>query len=1185
MTEHPLYKPLMKALLILAVLGLCGLVLFPPSQRLRPGLDLAGGTTLVYQVDVPEDQDARQVIDQTIAVLRKRVDPDGIMNLIWRRQGGNRIEIQMPPPAPETKQRRERYMQLRQALIDANIDQRQLDSVLRADADQRGPALDRLAGDDPQRRGLIQALVSAHDALTIANTPYDEAQKRVRQIRGQLDSLDIVATTELRRPLEEDLKAAQTDLIAKTRLFLAARNHYDAARAAVLATNIDPVELEHAAALPEKPATGAQPGTTQRQQALEQLVARHPGREGQVRATAEAFTLYNEIKRGIDDPNDLIALLRGSGVLEFRVCPPADLPGVQEYRDLLDERGPNAGASKPFRWFMVDDVSSFAEEPAQRRALEADPTGYFSTRDMVGQMHGQDIFLLLSNTSDGSITRKQDGWKLTQARKGADRNGYPAVDFWLNRTGGQLMGALTEKYKGNPGRPMAIVLDGRIISAPNINGRINDQGNISGGRGGFSPQEMQYLLRTLNAGSLHGRLSQQPIYVKKFGPQLGQDNLNRGLKASVWALIAVAILMCLYYLFCGLVADFALAANMVVILGIMAMFGATFTLPGIAGIVLTIGMAVDANVLIFERIREELDRKADLVTAIRLGYEKALSTIIDANVTTLITCFVLYKTATAEVKGFAVTLMTGIVATMFTALFCTRVVMEIYLLVVKPKSLNMLPTLVPSVRRLLSPNINWVGKRHVFFVVSAVLMVSGGFVVMSRGVDLLDIEFRSGTQVSFNLADDQTLSLDDVRRRLTAASQQFGLADLAGDRATVVTAGSAQADRAGAFSVATLETDADAVSKAITAQFADVLDTQRAVAFKAMGPGPDAPAVDDAPVFIISQANLGNNIHRSGVHADVTDYLGGVAMVLDEMSPPVMIQQLEDRIQRRRMQPTYEAQGYRPFAVIGLELASQQGSDDGEAPGYRSVAVVVSDPNINYLDAPASFSDAGGLADTEWRLVYEALRTESSLDSVSNFSSQVSRTMKDQAIVALVLSLLAIVAYIWFRFGSLRFGLAAIMALVHDVTIALGVVGLAGLISDTALGQFLLLDDFKINLALVAAALTIVGYSLNDTIIVFDRIRENRGRLATVTPGIINDSINQTVSRTVMTSGTTLLAVLTLYLFGGDGVHGFAFTMLLGVIVGTYSSVAIAAPILLLGSAGRSSKPQEAKPTAVSSTA
>jgi len=549
---------------------------------------------------------------------------------------------------------------------------------------------------------------------------------------------------------------------------------------------------------------------------------------------------------------------------------------------------------------------------------------------------------------------------------------------------------------------------------------------------------------------------------------------------------------------------------------------------------------------------------------VRLGYERALSTIIDANLTTLIICVILNYTATAEIKGFAITLMIGIIATMFTALFCTRVIVDAYLHLAKPKTLLMLPNIVAPINRLLRPSFDWVGKRYLFLCLSAVLVVGGISLVVERGQKMLDIEFRSGTQVGFELARDKTLTLNDVRERLTRAAKEHGIADLAGDRATVVTVGDVQGDRAHEFSVATLEENAGKVSKAIKAAFADVLDIQRPIDFKGMGDRRDAPPVNLAPVYTIRSAVLGDDINRPEVQTNVSDYLGGVAVVLEGMDPAPTLTQLTDRIQRMRMSPGKDRSelGYRPFTVIGLDLAP---SADGEDLRYRSAVVVVSEADTNYIDMPDTFADAAGLASTEWTLIRDALQRDTSLGSVANFSSQISNTMKLQAIVAMTLSLLAVVLYIWLRFGSLRYSFAAIIALVHDVAIAMGLVALAGQLYDTPLGQGLLLSDFKVNLALVAAVLTIVGYSLNDTIVVFDRIRENRGRLASATVGIVNDSINQTISRTVITSVTTLMALFTLYLYGGPGVHGFAFTMLVGVLVGTYSSVAIAAPILLIG--------------------
>ncbi len=336
-----------------------------------------------------------------------------------------------------------------------------------------------------------------------------------------------------------------------------------------------------------------------------------------------------------------------------------------------------------------------------------------------------------------------------------------------------------------------------------------------------------------------------------------------------------------------------------------------------------------------------------------------------------------------------------------------------------------------------------------------------------------------------------------------------------------------------------------------------------------------------APVHIIRQSELGRDINRPEVaDQDVSEFLGGVAIVLDNMNPAPTLSEIEQRIERTSMQPEFEQLGHRQLRVIGLETAgpdmpSTEGK--GNQTHYRSAVVVAASNRISYMDNPDQFTQREGLAQTEWNLVSRAIRDAPALGSVTNFSSQVSKTMQQQAISAMLLSLLAVVAYIWFRFGSIQYGLAAIIALVHDVAITLGALALCGYIANTAFGQALLLDPFRINLAIIAALLTIVGYSLNDTIVVFDRIRENRGRLAVATPAIINDSINQTISRTVLTSGTTLLAVAVLYVFGGGGVHGFAFSMLIGVIVGTYSSIAVASPILLLTRSHRQAAAREAE--------
>ncbi len=1202
--KYPLWKPL------LIVLVLIGCALMVRYKGLRPGLDLAGGTTLIYDVKVPEEANAERVIDDLINVLRDRVDPQGTRGLVWRQVAGNRIEIQMALAGEKTKQLRQAYLDARQALIDGNISRRQLEAALRLDPEAREQQLRTIAGEDDELRAALTDLAAAHDRLVETTETYRQIEDEYRAAREAREALPDSASDDEKDAAALRQRELERRVQAEARAYLDAKRAYEQAEAEVLRANVDPDDLQRVLELPRAGRTPSAPSP--RGEALAKLKQEHPSRADEIDAVAEAYAAYEGVKGQLDDPNDLIALLQGSGVLEFRIAATPDATGldVEEYIQQLEEDGPRAGRGKPWRWFEVDDIRQFADSPSQLEAVEQDATAFFAQRGLIGRAYGGSYYLLLANTPDMAMTRDQD-WELTRATLGADSLGRTAINFELDALGGSRMGQITGP---NVNRPMAILLDNQVISAPNLNSQIRGYGQISGN---FSRQEVDYLLRTLKAGSTEAELGDRPISIKTTGPQLGQDNLRAGLKAAVYSLIAVAIFMALYYLGAGLVADFALLANMVIILGIMSLFEATFTLPGIAGIVLTIGMAVDANVLIFERLREEIERKADLRTAVRLGYEKALSTILDANITTFITCVVLFYTATAEIKGFATTLMVGILATLFTALFCTRVIFEMWLTYTKPTSLPMLPILIPGLRRLLSPNIDWLAKRHAFFAFSAMLMVVGASVVFARGKDMLDIEFRAGTQVSFTLREGETMSIGQVRQRLAdvadlaadARMPAFDPTDLpesqrdlyerlrpvfadaerrveqaradaerleaegksVGDLPTepvdfqllrdaaVVTEGVVVGTEASAFSIATLITDAQAVSDVVKATFSDVLDTSRPISFR----GQDEPDVNASmAVCPIRAANLGQNINRPDVRSDVAEYLGGVAIVLEDLSPPTTLADLEQRITRMRRQPAYEQLGYRPFSVIGLDLA---GADDRGTPTYRSAVVVVRDQYTNYADSFAGFDDPTGLAATEWNLVRDALQRDTSLDSVASFSSQVSGTMRQQAIAALTLSMLAVVAYIWFRFGSLRYGLAAIAALVHDVLIVLGFIGISAWIYDNALGQFLLIDPFKINLATVAALLTLVGYSLNDTIVVFDRIRENRGRLSYATPGIINDSINQTISRSLLTSGTTMLAILVLYVFGGAGVHGFAYAMLMGVFIGTYSSIAVAAPLLLIG--------------------
>ncbi|MEX2546064.1 MAG: protein translocase subunit SecD [Phycisphaeraceae bacterium] len=1201
---------------ILLVLSACVLLIwypgrYDPSQQLKPGLDLAGGTTMIYEVAVQEDvENPGRVIDELIDVLRDRIDPAGTRNLVWRQIAGNRIEIQMAMATADTAQRREAYAAAIERIDAGNFSRGQVDAMLRApDANSRQRQIEQLARGNDSLREALATLAGAHDRLQEAREPYEQVLAAYREAQRELRALPDDADEAQRESAEAQVAELQGDLRDRTEAYYQAREAFERQRGEIERFNVNVQALEDVLSLPTEARRGAD--QSPREQGVTRLIEQHPDRADAIRAAAEAHAAYQRVRGPLDDPEDLITLLQGAGVLEFRIAATGDTAAgvdIEAYRQQLADRGPRAGADQAWRWFELDDVEQFADTPDELERLHENPARYFASippSGMVAAEHGARYYLLLANTPDRSLTRAESGWELTRATREADGRGRPAAGFRLNALGGQLMGHLTGAHVG---QPMAILLDNEVISAPVLQDRIRDRGIITGS---FSEQEIGYLLRTLRAGSTQAELSERPSMIQTTGPQLGQDNLQAGMRAAVVSLIVVGVFMIGYYFFAGLVANVALLANMIIILGVMSLIDATFTLPGIAGIVLTIGMAVDANVLIFERIREELERKADLATAVRLGYDKALSTILDANLTTLIVCIVLGYTATAEVRGFAVTLGIGILATLFTALFLTRVILQAYVHWARRRSLPMLPTVVPAISRAFSPNVDWIGKRYAFFVLSGVLVLAGVTMVYARGEEMLDIEFRAGTQVNFELAADTTLPIEEVRSRLSTWGQVGAmmqaddfdpgeldarqmaiyqqLAPIAQEarqrraeklergepvdreldlgliaQATVVTVGTTErtdaGTEAGGFNIATLITDQQAVSAMITLIFDDVLDPDltRTIDFA----GGDAERVGGAPVEVVNQPELGEVIGRLDVTGiDVSDYLGGVVVVLEDMAPAPSIEELEQRIRRMRLDPAHEDLSYRPFEVFGLDPAPAAA---GDAQRFTSAAVVVRDAETNYIDNPGAFDNPTGLAQTEWVLVRDALQRGTSLGSVSNFSSQISATMQQQAIAAIVLALLAVVAYIWFRFGDIRYGVAAIIALAHDVALAMGLVALTGYFNSEsgALGAALLLEPFKINLAIVAAMLTIIGYSLNDTIVVFDRIRENRGKLSRETPAIINESINQTISRTVITSGTTILAVGTLYIFGGPGVHGFAFTVLVGVAVGTYSSIAIAAPIL-----------------------
>lgn len=548
----------------------------------------------------------------------------------------------------------------------------------------------------------------------------------------------------------------------------------------------------------------------------------------------------------------------------------------------------------------------------------------------------------------------------------------PVVTFRFDSRGAQRFAQATQQ---NVGRPFAIVLDDQVISAPVIREPIvGGSGQISGN---FSVQGANDLAVLLRAGALPATLT--VVEERTVGPGLGADSIRAGVVASIIGAVAVAGFMFAFYGFFGFLANVALMINIVMILAVLSLIGSTLTLPGIAGIVLTMGMAVDSNVLIYERIREEVKSGRAVIPSISSGFQRAFATIIDANLTTLIAAVVLFYLGSGPVRGFAVTLAVGIVTTVFTAFTFTSWMFSVWIKRSKPKVL---------------PN----GIRTGIFD--------------GRGLPFMSI------------------------RKWTFAS-------------------------AAALSIASL------------------------VAFSFGG------------------MNLG------------IDFKGGSIIELRAKQGDANIGDIRSRLDGLNLGDV-QAQGFGGTQDVLVRVQAQDGGENAEQSALERIR-------------------------NELGNDYDFRRVEVVGPAVS---SELSFT----ATLGVGVALLFILVYIWIRF-EWQFAVGAIIATMHDVILTLGLFVLTGI---------------EFNLTSIAAILTIVGYSLNDTVVVYDRMRENLRRYKKMPlPELIDISINQTLSRTVLTGLTTMIALAALYLFGGEVIRSFTFAMLFGVAVGTFSSIYIAAPILI----------------------
>ncbi|NLF09160.1 MAG: protein translocase subunit SecD, partial [Pirellulaceae bacterium] len=789
------------------------------------------------------------------------------------------------------------------------------------------------------------------------------------------------------------------------------------------------------------------------------------------------------------------------------------------------------------------------------------------------QRKGEDVLEVLVVSENKNVT----GAYLVDARQGADQTGNPCVNFEFDEAGGRLFGELTgdnqpDTQTGYQYR-LGIILDDYMYSAPGLKSRIYKRGEITGG---FSKQEAEELAAVLRAGSLPAALAKDPISELFSGPTLGRDTIEKSTFAMLISSILVPLFMIAYYRFSGIVAVFALFLNLLVLFAVMLSVKAVFTLTGFAGVALTVGMAVDNNVLVFERLREELERGAALRMAIRNAFNRASTTIIDANLTTMITATVLYVIGTDQVKGFAVPLWIGVLVSMYTSIFVARIIFDI----------------AEKRRWINESNISWflgtrmLGRTKIDFMrafpftatASVLFIILSVAVSINRDKGLLDIDFTGGVSVQtlFN----NTQDIEQVRKKLSDR-----LPDLAVSGVSLM-----EEEKQGVrFIVNTSEMETDTVKRVLTETFGGEL-THNSLEF--------------SPPSAVASSPPGEPVGKPGEPVESAEPAKPAEPAAEGTAPPGGEQSRRDLPPRTMLafagedslavmladnEPAAEPDGVAgekspdpgeqaPKAAEGEPLPEtdipahvveeQPAGPDPFAGGVQSElkfsmpvnheAVVqlfktaLDEANIDSETTAFSISNPeydglGSATHSSW-----TLKTMLPTEKVASLLESMKRDLDDNplfptsnmigtsvaghtqvlALYALTASWLCIIIYLWIRFQGVAFGLAAVAALVHDVFIMLGAVAVSIYLAPF-LG-FLLIDQFKINLPIVVAFLTIIGFSVNDTIVIFDRIREVRGKSPEMTKDMVNLSVNQTLSRTLLTSLTVLIVVVVLYISGGD---------------------------------------------------
>lgn len=786
------------------------------------------------------------------------------------------------------------------------------------------------------------------------------------------------------------------------------------------------------------------------------------------------------------------------------------------------------------------------------------------------------------------------------------------VHFSFRSIGADLFYDFT---RNNIGQPMAIILDGYLHSWANIQSAISSQGRITFGKNA-SQMEINRTVQNLNAGALPATLQSEAVSENTMGPTLGNDTIFWGSVSIIVAFVAVLLFMILYYRFAGMVACIALFANLSLTIAFMVLVKATFTLPGLAGLVLMLGMAVDANVLIYERLREERDRGASIALAIRNGYDRAFPTIIDTHLSSIFTAVVLYIVGNDQLKGFGISLTVGLIISLFTSLYMTRLLFDFWLAKGWLHKLSMF-------RFLTKTNIDFMAIRYYWFTATILLTVIGGAIFIFR-LDKggLNIDFVGGTAYTAELV--KPLEIDKLRD-LFAESRQDKLLKVENMVAKDEKDGKASKFEITYAKDGEFYKDSDTVSVELpdpvpTTQFRaragrlEDVSVEQIYVGTAEGHGSayfTLRTAEKSPDLVQVMVNR-LMVERDGDKSeallkkillkkfDVDDNTGKLAQLTftnPKGEPEFASKAQVTRLLKRQIDFKYVQPLKQEVAELKAEAKNQKDPSTREAKDLQA-KIKEREDEVNRLelislDLKGIGPDEGGrfrwmqmdlnglltkddIKDSSAKLgtvltdVTASFQQRPQPERLENFDSQLAQETQARALYAIIASWAAILLYLWFRFGNWTFGLAAVLCLIHDLFFTLGIIAFCHWLHDIPFFFNVLgIRDFKIDLQTVAALLTLVGYSVSDTIVVFDRIREVRGKNPELTPKMINDSVNQTLSRTLLTATSVWLVVMVLYFLGGEGVHLFAFVMVIGVIVGTYSSIYIASPLLLIFGEGR----------------